>query len=589
MSASIRVGGWLVLSLSLWSSTVAAAPPEEKQLLNDKVIGYMRCDLQAIWKSYNESGLSSWLENMEENPIVKMRENWGTGPEALERAFFVFLNGDQQGPRVAVLLRFSKPFDREKIKAAVMAPPLTFAAGQEAPPPPKPIEMQIGEYSLWRFKEHEFAPSLCFIDDQTLLVGDGKAPEWVLLGLKTPSTNPLIESLKRSPDAEFSMAIQLDQLKDLLPGQPPMPLAVLLKARSLFVSAHLKKGLQFLMEGTFANETDAKNAAVAMTSLLAMAKLALPNAKKEMQRLIVEDPDAPQMIYEMLPKIEELLGGLKPQMEGSKVVMQTQMDVPAGIIVIFPASLVWTIGENARVTFQEVSTTLNGKPVAENSHLPRPQSAKAMKKLAEALASYQADHGRLPPPAILSADGKPLLSWRVALLPYLGEEELYHQFKLNEPWNSKHNRKLLEKMPAVFKTNQFSMSRTSFRLFSGLNAPFQEKMKQGPKVESIVDGAANTILVTEARKTVAWTRPESLKLIQDFPLPSMEDDDWNTVGGFATVTNSNDKLVQGFYALMADGAVLFFNKKTDQATRKALFTSDGREVIPREKLGEVVK
>src|SRR5438445_25177 len=53
-------------------------------------------------------------------------------------------------------------------------------------------------------------------------------------------------------------------------------------------------------------------------------------------------------------------------------------------------------------------------------------------------------------PAIDDAAGKPLLSWRVMLLPYLEQAPLYHQFRFNEPWDSEHNKKLLQHMPAVY-------------------------------------------------------------------------------------------------------------------------------------------
>src|SRR6185312_11489838 len=66
------------------------------------------------------------------------------------------------------------------------------------------------------------------------------------------------------------------------------------------------------------------------------------------------------------------------------------------------------------------------------------------------LHQYHDAHGKLPPPAITDKAGKPLLSWRVALLPYLEQVALYNQFHLDEPWDSEHNRKLLPQMPKVY-------------------------------------------------------------------------------------------------------------------------------------------
>lgn len=73
-----------------------------------------------------------------------------------------------------------------------------------------------------------------------------------------------------------------------------------------------------------------------------------------------------------------------------------------------------------------------------------------LRNLAIAMHNYNGTYNQLPLAALTGKNGKALLSWRVALLPFLEEQELYRQFKLDEPWNSPHNRKLLSKMPAVF-------------------------------------------------------------------------------------------------------------------------------------------
>src|SRR5262249_44509944 len=82
--------------------------------------------------------------------------------------------------------------------------------------------------------------------------------------------------------------------------------------------------------------------------------------------------------------------------------------------------------------------------------LRRVQARRNLRKIAEAIQIYHHDHAHLPPPAIMDKQDKPLLSWRVALLPYLGPEGLYEQFKPDGAWDSPHNKKLLARMPAVF-------------------------------------------------------------------------------------------------------------------------------------------
>jgi len=80
----------------------------------------------------------------------------------------------------------------------------------------------------------------------------------------------------------------------------------------------------------------------------------------------------------------------------------------------------------------------------------RDTGASNMKRIARAMQAYHDKHGRFPPAVVTDADGKPLYSWRVLLLPYLGEDELYRRFHLNRAWDHPSNRPLLDQMPAVF-------------------------------------------------------------------------------------------------------------------------------------------
>ena len=74
-----------------------------------------------------------------------------------------------------------------------------------------------------------------------------------------------------------------------------------------------------------------------------------------------------------------------------------------------------------------------------------------MRQLLLACHNYAAMRNSIPAAYSMDPQGKPLLSWRVHVLPYLEEQALYDQFKLDEPWDSPHNRKLIEKMPKVFE------------------------------------------------------------------------------------------------------------------------------------------
>src|SRR5262249_38834889 len=97
-----------------------------------------------------------------------------------------------------------------------------------------------------------------------------------------------------------------------------------------------------------------------------------------------------------------------------------------------------------------------------------------LRKIGLAFHSYH-DTKNFFPDDISSKAGKPLLSWRVAILPHIDQDKLYKEFKLDEPWDSKHNKKLLAKMPALFRSPRVKLrvaSNTVYQVFVGPNAPF---------------------------------------------------------------------------------------------------------------------
>jgi hypothetical protein len=82
--------------------------------------------------------------------------------------------------------------------------------------------------------------------------------------------------------------------------------------------------------------------------------------------------------------------------------------------------------------------------------LDRLRVRRQLRQIALALHNYHDAVGTFPPPASSSRDGKPLLSWRVLILPYLEQDALYREFHLDEPWDSPHNKRLIDRMPAIY-------------------------------------------------------------------------------------------------------------------------------------------
>jgi hypothetical protein len=146
---------------------------------------------------------------------------------------------------------------------------------------------------------------------------------------------------------------------------------------------------------------------------------------------------------------------------------------------------------------------------------------------------------------------KPLLSWRVALLPYLGQEALYKQFKLDEPWDSASNKKLIEKMPKIYEsvTKPGKAGYTHVQMVVGPGA-----MQPGMKFPaSFPDGTSNTIAVVEAAEPVVWTKPDDVMV----PGKEMPKDLKKKFGG---------QFPGGFNAVMWDGSVRFISDSVSERT-----------------------
>ena len=260
----------------------------------------------------------------------------------------------------------------------------------------------------------------------------------------------------------------------------------------------------------------------------------------------------------------------------------------------------------------------------------RSQAANNLKQIMLGLHNYADVHdGSFPPAVIYGKDGKGKVphSWRVELLPYLDQAALYEAYHFDEPWDSDANKKILAKMPAVFRNPGDDPTSTNSayyvlvgKLIEGRRAvpaggeaapagggsapapggtpaatpddrskpapPRAENAvggtpsggfvvegdlqtifssKQGVSFSEVHDGLSNTIAIVEAKRDIPWTNPEDIAYDPEKKLPEL--------GGF----------FEGFFNVgIADGSVRFLSVKIDEKTLRALISPRGYEVIPNE-------
>jgi hypothetical protein len=194
----------------------------------------------------------------------------------------------------------------------------------------------------------------------------------------------------------------------------------------------------------------------------------------------------------------------------------------------------------------------------------RIQSANNLAQMALAMHNYSATENHLPeavPDPKLA--GRTKLSWRVALLPYLGQDNLYRQFHHDEPWDSPHNKTLLAQMPQVFALpnhpGESAQGLTYYRVFTGQRTPFPPgKLSHFPA--DFPDGLSNTILIVEAADPVPWTKPDELDYDPNKPLPRL-----------------GKHFSQGTGVALGDGSVVFVPATVSEVTlRRAIDPADGQ-------------
>jgi hypothetical protein len=320
------------------------------------------------------------------------------------------------------------------------------------------------------------------------------------------------------------------------------PFLVLLKAKTAVFTADVGKTAKGKLVLAFPDAETAKQAATAVEDGLTLIAAEIASEFKPSRG----DPGL-KPIYGWGLKVWK---NTNVTSEGSNVVVAA--DVPFADDL---AKLVAVLPKSIKADAEEMTTKNN------------------LKQLGLGMHNYHDTFGSLPSDVTLG--DKPLAwSWRVQMLPFIEQDQLYKQLDHTKPWDDPANLKLLQgfTMPKVFERpgRPAPKGHTYFRVFTlpkdakGTDQPLFKEGQRGLMLPHIIDGTSNTFMIVEAGEAVPWYKPDVLAYDGKLPLPQL-----------------GAKDADAFFAAFCDGSVKKLKpSKLGEKTLRALITVNGGEVVP---------
>ena len=450
----------------------------------------------------------------------------------------------------ALFLKADQPWDLEKL-----APELTMHT--------EPGEI-MGRKCL--VSMDPMAPCLIVLNE-TILVAATKGMLEKLMGPDRGKADSVLADLvtNHATSDDLYAAVDLEGLRPLISiglmqaaSEVPPEFQKFLEIPTLLQSGELSVTLDGSNPSKLVFHTSSESEASQVAKLLADGKqLIVENMQAEMQQQLMQmrasgDPVQGAMADYMERMSTTYLNAFEPKQEGNSFVLfdssqyggqQAASVAVIGILVALLLPAVQAAREAAR----------------------RNMSMNNVKQLLLAMLIYESEKKSLPAHAIYSEEGKPLLSWRVAMLPYLEEQALYEQFHLDEPWDSPHNKQLIPLMPAVFSCPSSMLDptegKTNYVVPIGEGFVYDGTSK-GSTLSKITDGIANTIMLLEAsdEAAVTWTKPDDWKYDDQQPLKGL-------LGLRPGI----------FLAGFGDGRAITISESIDESVFEAMLTQAGGE------------
>jgi hypothetical protein len=422
----------------------------------------------------------------------------GIDPLKIERITFTLSGIDRipEAPQPAGVIEMAEPVDPAK------AFPRLAHLGET---------QKINGGVIVRRAKRPAEPSIAFVDDRTIVFAvDEKLDR--ILAAKPADTRVARRLASFDGKSHLFAVVDLDAVREPLgmlkaaAAQAPPQLQEFFKIPDLLTAIELKLTLsgstqaQLVLYGRdeqAAAETERLvNRGLQMTREMALASMA--------QNMRGPDPELQQATVQWLRRLsEKIVKSLTPTRDRNRVTINASIDSGyAGVGVL--VSLLLPAVNAARAAAQRNASINN------------------MRQISIALLNYHDANKKFPDRAITDKTGKSLLSWRVRVLPYLEEIDLYNEFKKDEPWDSEHNKKLIARMPAVFANPASNLQdKTTYLLPVGKGTAWAAE--KGFTLKDIKDGTSKTIALLEVDEAnaVIWTKPDDWELDPDDPLAGL--------------------------------------------------------------------
>ncbi len=592
----------LFVGLLAGTSIRAAETTSPLDLVPKDAAGFVHLRVGDVWKHNAFAPVRDYLTKIEPTIVKDFQGQFGFVPADVDTLTLIYPSFNKQAlvPPV-IVVRTVKPYDKAKVLTAMRAlsaaqfddwdrdrrygqfdqmpiprgapfpvqggrpfpinPPLPPAKQDFAPqcgpneeadePSGDPFEPRRPKPDL-RARHYVIISGECHLyclDEQTLVFVPSSRHEsdlgimpYVIQLLRRQEKGPLSPALAEAAKHTAVIAIDSTAFARMLPAKLGSEDAVLLRPLTMSKLAMLSLDLGQELTGTFtftaATDGDAKKLEDAVRGSIGAIKKGIPELRKEAKRSAL-----PDLTALFLDQLENAVNKLAVKQIDSTVTATTSIRPDEAFMTALKAGM-------AQVRMARERT------ISQNN----------LKQIGLGLHSYHDANGRLPFPGVARfgaplgpGNNNPNLSWRVAILPYLEQTPLYQQFKLDEPWDSEHNKKLIDKMPKIYAPVngvKAEKGHTFYQIFTG-----REAIKPGMRLTDITDGTSNTFMVVEAGDAVPWTRPEDMLYDSKKPLPKL-----------GALFNGS------FNALFMDGSVRFISKDIDEKILRALITPSGGEV-----------